>query len=207
MQTSKSINYLDLPVVGPYFGFFIMIWVYLRHYINLKIIFSMVPLPLPDLTRWLVSLLPAAIASNSTLSPYLQRIQQPIYPDWHSQFASVGPYQLNWDTQQYKCWISHFITFSLLFFLQIINLFWLFLILRIAWRYIMTGEERDDRSEPESEDEVTPAPEISAQAPKSEAPAMLLNGAPLAATGSSPAPEKPSGGTRTSPRKRAAKNK
>ncbi|KAF2102705.1 acyl-CoA-dependent ceramide synthase [Rhizodiscina lignyota] len=141
LATSKTINYLDWPIVGPYFFFFILVWTYLRHYINLQIIFSI-------------------------------------------QFATVGPYDLNWITQQYKCWISQFITFGLLAALQAVNLVWLFFILRIAWRYIRTGEERDDRSEPESEEEDVAAPDTKSpqanQSQKSDTPTMLLNGTPLA---------------------------
>jgi acyl-CoA-dependent ceramide synthase len=72
-----------------------------------------------------------------------------------SQFATIGPYELNWETQQYKCWISQWITFGLLAALQSVNIFWLVLILRILWRVIKTlGQVREDeRSEYDSEDE------------------------------------------------------
>jgi acyl-CoA-dependent ceramide synthase len=72
-----------------------------------------------------------------------------------SQFATVGPYELNWETQQYKCWISQWITFGLLAALQSVNIFWLVLILRILWRVVKTlGQVREDeRSEYDSEDE------------------------------------------------------
>lgn len=76
-------------------------------------------------------------------------------PDAPSQFASIGPYELNWDTQQYKCWISHYITFGLLAALQSVNIFWLVLILRILWRVAKSlGQEiGDERSEYDSEEE------------------------------------------------------
>jgi acyl-CoA-dependent ceramide synthase len=66
-----------------------------------------------------------------------------------AQFATVGPYTLDWVTQQYKCWISQWITFALLAALQAVNLFWLFLIMRIMWRVARSfGEVREDeRSE------------------------------------------------------------
>lgn len=71
-----------------------------------------------------------------------------------SDFASIGSYELNWDTQQYKCWISQYITFFLLLSLQLVNMFWFFLILRILWRMVASGfeEAKDDRSEDDEEE-------------------------------------------------------
>lgn len=40
LQTSKSLNYIDSPWQGPYYTLCIISWVYLRHYINLKILLS-----------------------------------------------------------------------------------------------------------------------------------------------------------------------
>lgn len=68
-----------------------------------------------------------------------------------TEFATVGPYELNWETQQYKCWISQVITFVLLGILQALNLFWLFLILRVLWRYLTTSNLVDDTSDVEEE--------------------------------------------------------
>ena len=68
-------------------------------------------------------------------------------------FATVGPFELNWETQQYKCWISQYITFALLASLQAVNLFWWFFICRIAYRFIWVGTADDDRSEYEPTDE------------------------------------------------------
>ena len=66
----------------------------------------------------------------------------------------MGPFELNWETQQYKCWISQAITFSLLACLQAINLFWLYLILRIAFNVVFAKKEIEDvRSEGEEEEE------------------------------------------------------
>jgi len=70
-----------------------------------------------------------------------------LFPTWNAQFATTGSYDLNWTTQQYKCWISHLITFALLAALQAVNLFWLFLILRIGYRFVVTKEVEDERSE------------------------------------------------------------
>ena len=67
-------------------------------------------------------------------------------------FATVGPYDLNWETQQYKCWISQVITFTLLACLQAINLFWMFLILRIAVNIVFQSKVEDVRSDDEDTD-------------------------------------------------------
>jgi very-long-chain ceramide synthase len=93
---------------GPYFGICIGVWTYLRHYQNLRIIFSL-----------------------------------------FTEFKTVGPYELNWETQQYKCWISNVIVFGLLAALQALNLFWLFCLLRSAYRFVVYRIAKDDRSEAE----------------------------------------------------------
>ncbi|KAJ9296480.1 hypothetical protein DTO271G3_5178 [Paecilomyces variotii] len=118
LATSKTLNYLDSIIIGPYFGLFVGVWIYLRHYINLKILWA-------------------------TLT----------------EFRTVGPFELNWETQQYKCWISQYITFALLASLQAVNLFWLFLILRILKNYLFDNVKKDERSDNEDEgeeDEVAP---------------------------------------------------
>ena len=68
-------------------------------------------------------------------------------------FRTIGPFELNWETQQYKCWISQYITAALLSALQAINLFWLFLILRIAKNYVFSSVRKDERSDDEDEEE------------------------------------------------------
>lgn len=117
LATSKTLNYIDSPLVGPYFVLFMLVWIYLRHFINLKIIWSLL-----------------------------------------TEFVTVGPFELNWETQQYKCRISQVITATLLSSLQALNLFWLFYIVRIAWRFVSQNQLDDDRSDGEEEDEDTPAP-------------------------------------------------
>ncbi len=64
----------------------------------------------------------------------------------------MGSFELNWETEQYKCWISQYITFFLLACLQAVNLFWLFLILRIAKNYVFSNGLEDDRSDNEDSD-------------------------------------------------------
>jgi len=82
LATSKVLNYIDSPITEPYFIMFIGIWTYMRHYLNLRILLSI------------------------------------LY-----EFKTVGPFELNWETQQYKCWISQAISFALLAILQAVNVF------------------------------------------------------------------------------------
>lgn len=107
-------NYLDSPFIGPYFGLFVTVWVYLRHFLNLKILWAVL-----------------------------------------TEFRTVGPFELNWETQQYKCWISQYITFALLASLQAVNLFWLYLIMRILKKYVFDDVVQDERSEDEEEEEAS----------------------------------------------------
>lgn len=111
-QVSKSFHYIDSALVIPFYALNVGTWIYLRHYLNLRILWSLL-----------------------------------------TEFRTVGPYELNWETQQYKCWISNIITFALLAMLQSLNLFWLYCLLRSAWKFISTGEKKDDRSEDEPEGE------------------------------------------------------
>ncbi|CAJ2506979.1 Uu.00g081650.m01.CDS01 [Anthostomella pinea] len=117
LATSKSLNYIDHFLVGPYFGVFMCAWIYLRHYLNLCIIWSL-----------------------------------------FTEFKTVGPYGVNWETQQYKCDLSFYITLGLLASLQALNLFWLFFIVRIAYRFVVYQTADDDRSE--AEDTEVEEPEV-----------------------------------------------
>lgn len=138
LATSKSLSYIDSPIVGPYFFVFMCVWIYLRHVINLKIIWSL-----------------------------------------FTEFRTVGPFVLNWETQQYKCWISQLITGSLLASLQALNLFWLFFILRIAYRFVVEKDATDDREDDETDEEVeqekeTPVKELNGKHANGKA---AINGA------------------------------
>lgn len=104
-------NYIGSRLIVPYYCLFFAVWVYLRHYINLVILYA-------------------------TLTT----------------FAEVGPFQLDWDTQQYKCWISQYITFGLLASLQSLNLFWLFFVIRIAYNMVFNSVAEDVRSDDEESD-------------------------------------------------------
>ena len=112
-QTSKTLNYLSSPVTVPYFSLFMGIWVYLRHYLNILII-------------------------GSVILPW-------------GAFSNVGSFTLNWETQQYKCWISQWITFALLVSLQALNMFWLFFVLRIAYNVAAAKVVADVRSDDEGD--------------------------------------------------------
>ncbi|KAI1141987.1 longevity assurance proteins LAG1/LAC1 [Hypoxylon sp. FL0543] len=108
LAISKSLNYIGSPLQGPSFGLCIIMWTYLRHYLNLRILYSIL-----------------------------------------TEFSTVGPYGLDWETEQYKCLISQIVTFALLASLQALNLFWLYCLLRNAYRFIFLGIAKDDRSEDE----------------------------------------------------------
>ncbi|KAL8671024.1 MAG: hypothetical protein Q9168_004456 [Polycauliona sp. 1 TL-2023] len=112
LATSKSLSYIDAWCITSYFSLFIAVWVYLRHYINLVILYSIT-----------------------------------------TTFASIGPFDLNWETQQYKCTLSQYISFSLLACLQAMNIFWLYFIARVALKVFKTGEKKDERSDDEEEED------------------------------------------------------
>jgi very-long-chain ceramide synthase len=121
-QTSKTLNYLDHFLTGPYYAFFVFVWIYMRHYLNLRIILSL-----------------------------------------FNEFKTVGPYEMDWEAGQYKCTLSFAITLALLGSLQCLNLFWLFFIIRIAYRYAVHNIAKDDRSdaeESELEPEVPAHPDV-----------------------------------------------
>lgn len=139
-QTSKISNYLDHWITPVYFVFFIGVWAYLRHYLNLTILASLLP---------------------------------------NGEFATVGPYELNWVAEQYKCWISQTITFVLLASLQAVNLFWFVLIIRILVRFLVTSEAKDERSDDETETELEPVDNSHGDATH---PKVTLNGGPIEAS-------------------------
>lgn len=70
-----------------------------------------------------------------------------------TEFKTVGPFELAFERQQYKCWISQYITFLLLAMLQALNLFWLFLIMRITYNVVFKNVKRDVRSDNEEEED------------------------------------------------------
>jgi acyl-CoA-dependent ceramide synthase len=132
-------------LVGPYFGFFVFAWIYLRHYLNLRILWSE-----------------------------------------FNEFKTVGPYELNWVTEQYKCDLSHWISTALLASLQGLNLFWLYYILRIAYRFVFLNVAEDERSD-NDENELAEEQRLDALARQSRetvpSPKVLVNGAPMNGNG------------------------
>ena len=118
-------------------------WVYLRHYLNLRILYSIT-----------------------------------------TEFKTVGPFELDFETQQYKCWISQYITFPLLAMLQALNLFWLFLIMRITYNVVFKDVKRDVRSDEEEEEEDEEEGSIGENEAVQEAPAANDRAKELAAVSS-----------------------
>lgn len=60
---------------------------------------------------------------------------------------------MEWANEQYKGTLSHVLSTMLLTGLQGLNLYWLFLIGRVAWKSIRGGELEDERSDGEEEDD------------------------------------------------------
>jgi acyl-CoA-dependent ceramide synthase len=188
------LNYIDSPLVIPYFGVFIFAWTYLRHYHNLRILASMLPLPWPlpaDATAALAhALAPAAAAVGPYAAAARARLlalplvpaalaHLPVLPE-KAQFATVGSFGLDWAGQHYKFPASQWIAFGLLAALQAVNLFWLFLIARILWRMLLSFGDvvEDERSEYGSDDEeVEPEAGEKAAGEKNGALKMAANGA------------------------------
>ncbi|KAK5959667.1 uncharacterized protein PWA37_003030 [Arxiozyma heterogenica] len=119
---SKDLNYIDSPLTPYAFTIFVCSWVYLRHYVNIKILWSVL-----------------------------------------TEFRIVGDYTLNFATQQYKCWISLPIVFTLIGALQLVQLYWFFLILKVLYRIltmnnyvdIRSDVEKDSNSDSESSSEIS----------------------------------------------------
>lgn len=127
LGTSKTLNYLNHPLEMPFFILFIFVWIYCRHYLNLKILWSVL-----------------------------------------TEYMTVGPTILDFKTQQYKCWISQPMVFTLIFALQLVNLYWLFLIFRIMVRFLLYNVKKDERSDSESESDTEVEPEINSQSNEKE---------------------------------------
>ncbi|KAF5978113.1 TRAM1 [Fusarium coicis] len=106
LHTSKSLNYLGHRLQTPAFCLCIIAWVYLRHYTNWRIIYSVL-----------------------------------------AEFRIFGPFELDWEAEQYKCQLSQLITFGLLATLQALNIIWLYCLFRNAYILLCLGIAKDDRSD------------------------------------------------------------
>ncbi|KAI9837347.1 MAG: hypothetical protein M1819_000421 [Sarea resinae] len=144
LASSKTLNYLDSFIVAPYFATFVVVWIYLRHYVNLRILWALL-----------------------------------------TEYRTVGPYELNWETEQYKSPLAQVITFSLLASLQAVNLFWLFLILRIAKNFAFSHVAKDERSDDEDDEGETGVDEFGDKVERRghAGPELLVNGVSIDGTG------------------------
>lgn len=97
----------------------------------------------------------------------------------NGKFATVGPYELDWGMQQYKCWLSQIITFGLLAILQAVNIFWFVLIIRILVRFLSTSNVKDERSEDEDETEFELVEGTTTAHGETITPQVTLNGEPF----------------------------
>ncbi|CRK25382.1 hypothetical protein BN1708_003957 [Verticillium longisporum] len=83
----------------------------------------------------------AGLRSRAKQARFMEQMYTAIY------FFFLGPAGM-----YYKCRISQVITLGLLSFLQALNLFWLFFIVRIAYRFLRDSKATDDRSEDEDDE-------------------------------------------------------
>jgi acyl-CoA-dependent ceramide synthase len=114
LATSKTLKYLDSCLIGPYYFLFLCVWIYTRHYLNLRFLWAVLP---PG-----------------------------------SEWTTIPPTDLDWEKEHFKCEIGRWITGGFLSALQGLNLFWLFYILRIAYRFLRDSDAEDDRSEADPEE-------------------------------------------------------
>jgi len=98
-----------------------------------------------------------------------------------NEFKTVGPYVLDWAAGQFKCPLSHYISTALLAALQGLNLFWLFHILRIAYRISFLDVVEDDRSD--NDDDAFEAEQKRDEADRKRREARSRSGSALAPVG------------------------
>lgn len=106
----------------------------------------------------------------------------PFFPGQPNEFKTVGPYaptwaDVDWDNQQYKGFTAHWIGLPMLVSLQLVNLFWFFLILRILYRILFKGIVKDERSEYE-DDEVEEEAKVNGKT-NGVMPQLVINGKPI----------------------------
>lgn len=109
LSLSKLLNYLNSKYTDFFFAIFILSWIYLRHYLNLKILWSVL-----------------------------------------TEFKTIGKWGFNLEKSEFKCSISQILIFFLLGILQILNIYWFYLILGILKKYLSGNAPHDDRSDDEN---------------------------------------------------------
>ncbi|GAA6026280.1 hypothetical protein JCM10207_009307, partial [Rhodosporidiobolus poonsookiae] len=125
---SKCLNYLDLQRTSEVsFVFFLFVWTYMRHYLNLRILESV----------WTeFDLIPAQWRSwTSTKGWWL----------FYGFGSGAIPHWMKWQI------------FTPILLLQLVNAFWSFLIYRILFRILTGHKGADTREEGEDDDEPTPS--------------------------------------------------
>ncbi|KAL0249771.1 hypothetical protein I308_103073 [Cryptococcus tetragattii IND107] len=110
---AKCVNYVSEFYSVPLFAWFTIVWTYMRHYLNIVILYSVWAhfdlIPLPDRTTF-----------------------DPLNDQW-----------IDW-------WMKWQI-FTPILLLQVLNLIWYYLILRILVRALFLNDRRDERSDNEDE--------------------------------------------------------
>ncbi|KAG8865229.1 hypothetical protein FRB96_000119 [Tulasnella sp. 330] len=114
--SAKLLNYLQMEMVGNIvFGIFVLVWTYMRHYLNLCILYSVY-------------------------------YDFDLIPQWAQRWSpEEGIWMVSWVRWQ---------IFVPLFLLQLLNIFWYVLILRIGYRALTKKELTDERSDDEDDGEV-----------------------------------------------------
>ncbi|WWC71695.1 uncharacterized protein I206_105653 [Kwoniella pini CBS 10737] len=115
LALAKCVNYVSEWASPPFFAFFVGVWTYFRHYLNIWILWSVY-------AQW-------------NLIPEKER----------SRFAPLE--------DQWLVWWMKWQVFVPIFLLQLINLFWYFLIWRILIKAVFYNDLRDERSDDEDEPE------------------------------------------------------
>ncbi|EIW67325.1 hypothetical protein M231_02532 [Tremella mesenterica] len=111
---SKCVNYIDESKSVPPFLVFLVVWTYMRHYLNIKILYSVY-------SEW--HLIPEA--------------NRQVFDPWRDKWM---PPWMQWQI---------FIPIALL---QVINLLWYYLLMRILFRALVFNDRRDERSDDEEEE-------------------------------------------------------
>ncbi|WWC93633.1 hypothetical protein V866_000468 [Kwoniella sp. B9012] len=115
LALAKCVNYVSEAASPPFFAFFVGVWSYFRHYLNIWILWSVY-----------------------TEFNFIDEKER-------TRFAPLEDKWLDW-------WMKWQI-FVPIFLLQLINLFWYFLIWRILIKAVFYNDLRDERSDDEDEPE------------------------------------------------------